>query len=658
MAFFGLFGRGGDTANATIKVNYNGGDAQKGLKKLQSQLKDVISTFALAQIAKYTTELANLGAKAESVEKNFESFARARNRTVDSMMTQLRKATLGMVSDMELQQQAMKAMISGVKFDDMITAMEFVTKFAAATGTDVNQKMTTVMTGMARKSAMFFDDVGIQVMGASDVVGAAVEQMREKMGQFALSEDDAAVKAAQLEASFKTMKQNIGKLLVPAFEELIKLTNETIDGWSSLRDIAINKFSKAAKNEKKTIDIYTEAIREMATTIIRWRAQIGVARSRGMNDWADEQEKKMNRLIEAMKTAQGLESKARGVKPKGQPIDPKEKTSPEAIAALEKQKFEAVLERMQDEQDAQVNLQKWFEERGEQERQAKWDLNNRIVEDRENAEARVKEIIGTSYRQQIEQLGILRDQVENDRELDLINHKQYREAMKAIDDKYNALRVEAWSTASAGMLSSARSAMNLINANDIQYYNAETKRIRDTAKTQEEYDKRVKKLQSEMAERQAKLAVFNQTISFFQAMSNAIAAAAGASRDTPGGAFTRIASAMSVMAEIGALAGTISALNMPEVPSFQNGRIGNRRRSRGNDSFMRIDRGEAIISAPQAAMHEDTLQAIADNTANTASGLNRMGSGGIVNNYYGVTTEQMLQAQTSIDRRRLTGRRI
>ena len=227
-----LFGVGSkNTADATVRVNYDGKTAERGWSGSEKVVGGLITAAVLKQVGEYPWKLGLLGAQADTVSANFQNFADRSNRSMDSMMGKLKQATLGMVDDMTLQQQAMKAMVGGVKFDDLVVAMEFVTKFASATGVSVTEKMNTVMTGLARKSAAFLDDVGIQVMGSSDVVGDAIAQMTEKMDTFVTSEEDAAVKSANLAAELKNVKTEIGRELVPAFKMLNTELLDAIKGW-------------------------------------------------------------------------------------------------------------------------------------------------------------------------------------------------------------------------------------------------------------------------------------------------------------------------------------------------------------------------------------------------------------------------------------------
>jgi hypothetical protein len=212
-----------ETEDAGKKVE----KSNKGLTESFLKMGASIATVAVAiKSAKIAFSLGELGASVLTVDKNFEQFARKGGMSAIRMMGDLRKASGGLMDDMFLQQQAMKGMISGLKFDDMIVAMEFVRKFALATGDDVNAKMTTVMTGLARGSAQFLDDVGIQVIGSKDVVNDAIAQMKEKMGDFADTSNDTSTAIAGMKTEFENLKQYIGVTLVPATRTWVKLLTE------------------------------------------------------------------------------------------------------------------------------------------------------------------------------------------------------------------------------------------------------------------------------------------------------------------------------------------------------------------------------------------------------------------------------------------------
>ena len=159
---------------------------------------------------------------------------------------------------MFLQQQAMKAMIAGVDFDSVVTSLEYVRNFSIATGEDMSQKFETVMTGLARGSAQFLDDVGIQVMGSKDVVNDAVDQMRDKMGQFADTSDDLSTSIGLMKSEFENLRQELGTMLEPAMESIVESSRKLMENFGNLmkrlRTQRLEALGESIKKEEKEIE--------------------------------------------------------------------------------------------------------------------------------------------------------------------------------------------------------------------------------------------------------------------------------------------------------------------------------------------------------------------------------------------------------------------
>ena len=55
-----LFGKKNE-AEAKLKVNYDGKEAEKGLKSIKGLIKTVVTIAAIKMVASYTKELAQIG---------------------------------------------------------------------------------------------------------------------------------------------------------------------------------------------------------------------------------------------------------------------------------------------------------------------------------------------------------------------------------------------------------------------------------------------------------------------------------------------------------------------------------------------------------------------------------------------------------------------
>ncbi|MCP4337662.1 MAG: hypothetical protein GY799_01965, partial [Desulfobulbaceae bacterium] len=267
----------------------------KANKKMSSSLAKAAVSFATVatavKAAKIAWELGELGAKVQTVDKNFQNFARQGGMNSVKMMGDLRKASAGMMDDMFLQQQAMKGMISGIKFDDMIVAMEYVRNYAISTGDDVNAKMQTVMTGLARGSAQFMDDVGIQVIGSKDVVNDTINQMKEKMGQFTDTTNETSVAIANMKSEFSNLKQYIGEILVPTTNAWVKGLRKGIEtageAVKGFRIMSMESLGKDIEDRKVNLEAYKVLFKESMKKVRSYEdkhSKIGLTKAKKVSD--------------------------------------------------------------------------------------------------------------------------------------------------------------------------------------------------------------------------------------------------------------------------------------------------------------------------------------------------------------------------------------
>jgi len=172
---------------------------------------------------------------------------------------------------------------------------------------------------------------------------------------------------------------------------------------------------------------------------------------------------------------------------------------------------------------------------------------------------------------------------------------------------------------------------------------------RRLTKAEKEYAKEKDKIEAEALQRQRMYARLQQAIILAQTIANVAAGIASSSTGAPYVKWVE----MAAVAASGALQiATIQAQN------FQRGYLGDvDRASRADDMPAMIGRNEAVIPAPQYAIHQDDIRAIVNNTANTASGMRSRGGTTIIN-FVNPTIDQIISAQKSIDRRSRTGTKI
>jgi hypothetical protein len=212
------------------KTGTNASKATPKAKKLSNAFGDMkssvvglVSAYIGLRGLEMAKDLAILSAEAESVAISFDNMARSVGFSGEELTNAMRESTDNMISDVALQKNAMKALISGIDPQAMLVSMQYVSRYAQSVGGDAEQLMQTVMTGLARGSAQFLDDVGIQVMGSTDVVGDAVDQMKEKMLEL---NETPFTKIRKFETSMENLKIKIGDELVPSVDILIGLFSD------------------------------------------------------------------------------------------------------------------------------------------------------------------------------------------------------------------------------------------------------------------------------------------------------------------------------------------------------------------------------------------------------------------------------------------------
>ena len=160
------------------------------------------------------------GSELEVVRKAFESLTGKRGAGADLLARRLVNASSGTLRLAEAMQIANRALSSGMKFEQLATAIEFIGKKSIATGKDAREALNTVITGLSRGSTLFLDDFGILVDGI-DGVRARFDKMKGKGAFDALG--PAAQKAETVSQAIAEMGQQMGRLGVSGRETVFLL---------------------------------------------------------------------------------------------------------------------------------------------------------------------------------------------------------------------------------------------------------------------------------------------------------------------------------------------------------------------------------------------------------------------------------------------------
>jgi hypothetical protein len=204
----------------------------KETSKLFSNLGQLVgASFAVAAIQNFTSESIALAREAEGVRNAFKQL------NDPQILDNLREAVRGTVSDLELMKSANQAKSIGVDMQDLGKVMQYVSKYARATGQDMNQLMSDATLELVRQTGLRLDQLGISLVEVrkrmketGDFTSAVLAEMAEKSAALGEQGETAAEKLDRLTATIDNQKTALGNRLLPVyswflgqFEEILNI---------------------------------------------------------------------------------------------------------------------------------------------------------------------------------------------------------------------------------------------------------------------------------------------------------------------------------------------------------------------------------------------------------------------------------------------------
>lgn len=244
--------------------------AEKGFDDLKNKVKGgineeiknlgktIIAAFAVQQLVSFGKEVVELAAKAEGIER---AFSRLNN---PNLLNELRAATKGTVSDVNLMQAAVKANNFKIPLEQLGGLFEFAAQRAADTGESVDYLTESIVLGISRKSIPILDNLGLSATEIQEefkktgdfaqAVGNIIDREMAKSGK---AIDTTADKIARKNAQWENTKVLIGK-------QLIEAGNATLDFLRDLGDGIDNVVfgGKAQDQQKKLLENQQKELRK------------------------------------------------------------------------------------------------------------------------------------------------------------------------------------------------------------------------------------------------------------------------------------------------------------------------------------------------------------------------------------------------------------
>lgn len=218
---------------------------RRGIQQVDAKLKEtsklfnnlgqaIGAAFIVGQVQAFAAETIKLGSELQTVGRGFARFGN------EMQLETLRKATRGLVTDLELMKVTVQAGNFGIPIEQMGKLLEFATKRAAETGQSVDYLVQSIVTGIGRKSPLILDNLGIsavrlkekfggvaiEAQSIADVAQAVGDIATEEMGKMGASVDTAADKMLRLSTTWENFKAKFGEAIAPAASGLLEgITN-------------------------------------------------------------------------------------------------------------------------------------------------------------------------------------------------------------------------------------------------------------------------------------------------------------------------------------------------------------------------------------------------------------------------------------------------
>lgn len=168
-------------------------------------------TQGVGLLKDFVTESSQLAAETEGVARAFDRL------NAPELLDNLRTATKGTVSDLELMKQAVQFNNFGLPVEKLGIALEFARQRAADTGQSIDYLVQSIVTGIGRQSPLILDNLGINAKRVADrfketgnFAEAAFAIIQEESAKSGKSLDTFSEKQARMNANIQNFKSRIG----------------------------------------------------------------------------------------------------------------------------------------------------------------------------------------------------------------------------------------------------------------------------------------------------------------------------------------------------------------------------------------------------------------------------------------------------------------
>jgi hypothetical protein len=281
---------GFDIDKFQAEINKTTGVLNKWASGVQNSVLGVAAGFSALAIGEFVLDVSRLAGEAEGVRLAFDKLPNS-----IMLMKELKDATSGTVSELELMKRSVMAQNFGINIEALPKLLEFAAVRAKQTGQSVSYLADSIVTGIGRKSALILDNLGISLAAINEelkvtpdyaqAVGNIAERELAKMGGMS---ENASTKLERLNASWVNMKVALGEAAngtgvlgtaldglttrmdllasrnLSFLDKLLAIANPMGVVNAAMKDAAMNA-QKLNEEEKKREQVIKEVDRAMAS---------------------------------------------------------------------------------------------------------------------------------------------------------------------------------------------------------------------------------------------------------------------------------------------------------------------------------------------------------------------------------------------------------
>jgi hypothetical protein len=333
-------------AKLAVNISANTAAFNKGLNDARRDLSDFTGNltklagavgiaFSVKEVASFALEVGKLAGQAEGVRAAFE---RLPNNV--KLMEELKRATGGTVSELDLMKRAVQANNFEISLAALPRLLEFATLRAQQTGQSVDYLVDSIVTGIGRKSKLILDNLGISAVQLNEALGGAstnassIGEVADAVGRIAEKNlasmagwaENASTKVQRLDASWQNFKVTLGDIVnnagLPSWLDKVNAKlediNEKLKHGTTMKELEARMkafnffFGTREKRDGRSADFFKE-LKDLEAHAARLNAKVIVLEdntgkmmamfdTRSKHTWVKATDEEAEKLVETLET--------------------------------------------------------------------------------------------------------------------------------------------------------------------------------------------------------------------------------------------------------------------------------------------------------------------------------------------------------------------